>query len=68
MIRCNTTKEIYYGSTVNIRNRMYNHKNAPSRTIKPIIEEDNYEVFVLYEGDAYIDTENYFIINFSNGK
>ena len=64
MVKCNDTDNVYYGSTKNIKRRMYNHKTNPSKSIKDIIQNNNFDVFILYIGDGYIETENYFIKNF----
>lgn len=64
MVKCNDTNNVYYGSSKNVKRRMYNHKNNPTKSIKNIIDNNNFEVIIIYEGDAYIETENYFIKNF----
>lgn len=64
MVKCNVTGSVYYGSSKNIKRRMYNHKTNPGKYIKNIIENGNFDVIILYIGDGYIETENYFIKNF----
>jgi hypothetical protein len=46
-IICNVTGEVYIGSTINLKNRMYKHKYWNNTKSKQIIERGNYTFVVL---------------------
>ena len=70
-IICNETNEVYIGSSMNIKNRMWLHRSITNKTMsKQIIDRNNYHVHILEDGFEEVDyhmkeVERWYIENYS---
>ncbi len=68
-IRCGYTNQVYYGSTKNFRQRIYQHKNSSNTTARNIIERGNYtakiiETIFYKDKKELLTREKYYIQNY----